>query len=384
MNREKTRSSAALKAKVEKKLGWNIPNEAWAFLRSERYDSDALQERDPAEFLLKTVKKLAPVWGLASVAPSDKDGSIRRQRRTKGTEQRFQALSEFLASVARDCNEVMAFRHDVLQNRLLSLGEVGSWIDAQPLERAIMVGLPPGYSYQPDVAIARKMLSGLDWAEDISTDKLDPPLSTLSDENILGDAPTPFLKYPAPGQKSFQKAPAGHSGIRRKLYDLARQLSRIFGWHQGQATAFVLTDTTPSITADMVAVGMPSSFALGDDGFDDFYEDNVVQPRWSLVRLNFSIDPMLTPREVQHIYSKYRAKLLPRKQRTQSEKHLYLAAIKDPSRRALTDWNSRFPKWKYLKHSQFGTAVRTARRRLLTPSGWSVEAFRVEDVLDGS
>jgi len=341
------------------------------------------EESDPVAYLTGKVRKLRSLWSSGERdIPIQTEAPGRRQRRTKGTEQRFRALSEFLAALARESDEVAAFRGDVLNNTLLSAGEVSDWITAQPLKRAMLVGIPDGYEFQPEV---RAMLMvQMDWAEDIRFEVLNPPLSTLSNEHILGFAPTPCLKYPVPGQQYFQKLPAGHAGIRRKLCNLSRQLSKTFGWHQGQATAFIQTDMTPSITANMVTVGMPPSFALGDDGLDDFYEDDVVQPRWSLIRLIFSIDTILTPREVQHIYGKYRAKLLPRKQRTLSEKHLYLAAISDPSRQAQTDWNQRFPKWKYLKYSQFETAVRTARKRLLTPSGWSLEVFKMENPLGTS
>jgi len=114
---------------------------------------------------------------------------------------------------------------------------------------------------------------------------------------------------------------------------------------------FVLTDATPLLLAETVTVPLISALPC-------------------IGRIKITIDPITTPRELAQRYAKLRAKLLGRKPRQLSEKHLRLAGFTaakygELDHNVMETWNRNFPTWRYRRFSIFSRDARRAVDRLL-------------------
>jgi hypothetical protein len=189
---------------------------------------------------------------------------------------------------------------------------------------------------------------------------IDPPLQLAQNDQIEGVANVDCLEYGKPGSGWVHRVPIGRDGTLRVLHELSKTLATFFHWQAAQATAFVLTDLTPVIETESVAVHPAPHVTVPYGG---------PQPLACLVRVTLTIDPIMTPKELARKYASVRNRLLAQKPRALSTKHLALAVFttKHPAlnQESMEQWAREFPQWKYRRISQFGRDARTARSRLL-------------------
>jgi hypothetical protein len=119
---------------------------------------------------------------------------------------------------------------------------------------------------------------------------------------------------------------------------ISEDLSKRYGWDKGQSTLFVLTGDTPLVSPIKGKVNMKSPLA-------------------ALSRITLTIDPIVSPQEVEEYYRKVRGT---RRRRAMTEKHLKLAIFSttrpqhETWEQAMQEWNkeciegNREPSWSYM------------------------------------
>jgi hypothetical protein len=141
----------------------------------------------------------------------------------------------------------------------------------------------------------------------------------------------------------------------------------------GDATTFILCgEPLPYYSA------LKSLIVVGDVD-----ADGVGNP-WlelsSLNRIQLTLDPILSPREVTEIYRGMRRAVFGRgktRYRAMSEKHIRLAlfSLKRPGeetiKAARDAWNKQYPKWRYRQETNFGRDRNVAKKRALATLGAS-------------
>lgn len=350
------RKKADLRKKMERILHTPIQDRVWQYADKKGLAGEVLQGENDIEWLAEELKELLMV---ASQNESAADPEFmepqRRHRRTNNVLGRRAAVSSALAEIARQGDDVIYFRRTVLDSQLLRFEEVERWIREQRSQqvypRAAIVRLKKGF----------ELRRAKPW-------ELEPPLSSMGTEQIEGLAPPERLFYATrgDGQGDYvpRCAPIGRDGPLMETSKLSSSLAKRFCWQQAQATMFLLTDVTPLLT-EGVEHHPPPMIAL---------PWRVLEPISCLTRIVMTIDPLMTPREVSQEYAKIRARLLGRKPRIQSQKHLQLGvfAVKHPEfdkeelvKAAMLEWNSQFQEWKYTRLKLFRRDAQTARKRLL-------------------
>ncbi len=161
-----------------------------------------------------------------------------------------------------------------------------------------------------------------------------------------------YLQYGLPGDPALRMWTVTLAGTLDRLRVLSDRLANWYGWESGQATLFVLTSWVPSIQAAEASLRyrrLPS-----------------------LTRLELTVDPALTPKEVAELYRRARDNSLGRRYRSMSEKHLRLAAFAEqvkgkPIEERMRAWNAECPRWRYTEPSNFSRDCAQARKRVLYP-----------------
>ena len=343
MNRKKP-SVSELRRQVEQILKHPVSDEAWLHAEEDRAVSEVQEGENVVEWLARKVARSMEIFGQQPRAAPE--FITRRQRRGKATQGRREAISSALAEIARQDEDVLYFRRTVLNDQLLQFEEVDRWIQERRSDAtyplALIVRIKDGF----------KLNHQNGW-------QLEPPLSSMGPEGIEGLVPVDTLAYAKKGDRWKHSVSIGRDGTLRTVWRLSNALAKRFLWQEAQATMFMLTDMTPLLTED-VKLTPPGMMTLPWGG---------LSPLSCLTRVTLTIDPMMTPREVAQKYGRIRARLLGRKPRVQSKKHLQLAvfAVKYPtlSREAMVEWGLRFPDWKYTRISIFARDARIARHRLL-------------------
>jgi hypothetical protein len=348
-------SESEIRRQVEKARGAPVPQWAWNIAKLERAVSEVQQGDDTAEWLAQKLKAYIDTGGPRSTDRAPKFlAQSRRQRRGAATLGRNEAVSSALAEIARQSDDVRYFRRDILNDKPLRFEEVENWIQEQQKKEiysnAVIVRIKKG----------SKLRRGDGW-------QLDPPLSSIGPEQIEGLAPVDGLAYARKDSKVAEYVPIGRDGPLRTTWRLSSSLATTFRWQEAQATMFLLTDVTPLLTESVQIDRAPmTSVAYGGA---DRSDTRSLRSLSCLTRVTLTIDPMMTPREVSLEYRQLRARILGRKPRVQSEKHLQLAvfAVKHLKldKVAMAQWNLRFPPWKHQRLSLFARDGRVARERLL-------------------
>lgn len=341
------RSEPDLRRRVERILGAPVTKAAWTIAVKQRMVDEVLQNENTVEWLSQQLKEMMDIIGSPEAAPEFIVPG-RRQRRGKTLNDRTKAISEALAAIARQSDEVKSFRSRFLDSQLLRFNDVEQWIKERRQDctypHAVLVRVKTGPALGP---------SG--W-------HLEQPLSLVASNEIEGRAPVDLLNYAKHGSNWVHCVPVGRDGTLRVVFDLSKALVNRFRWQEAQATMFLLTDITPLVATESVQFNGPP--------FTNLPWGRRL-PLGCLTRITLTIDPMVTPRELSRTYAKLRADLLIRKSKVQSEKHLQLAvfAIDHPAldKEALGEWARRFAKWKYRRVSLFARDARMARDRLLHP-----------------
>jgi hypothetical protein len=135
------------------------------------------------------------------------------------------------------------------------------------------------------------------------------------------------------------------------LRRISESLAEDMGWARGEATLWVISGLLPS--TDMVrTVFHPSTrtSAFGE-------------------RIEMTIDPATTPLEVMSAYHEARSRVVGKRLRTQSPKHLTLATFMDRRpdgeawEQSMRRWNDAHASWRYSRVSNFARDASRARQR---------------------
>jgi hypothetical protein len=343
----KIRSESELRRHVEKILACPVPEWAWKIAGIERWVSEVLKGEEVPENLANRLKQYMDTGGPQVGAAPEFLIQPRRQRRAKTVGGRQKALSEALAEIARQSDEVQWFRSRILNGRTLTFQEVEKWIEEHRQDGAY-----------PHVLLVRiKRNSELFHRAGRQRQGC---LCSVEPDEIEGTAPVEGLYYAKPDGNAGC-VPVARDGTLRVVYETSQALAGRFLWEEAQATMFLLTDIIPLISTQHVQFRPAARMAL-------HYKDHPVALS-CLMRVTLTIDPMMVPREVAALYRKVRPQLFDQRMRTQSAKHLRLAvfAIKHPTldKAAMTAWQQKFPAWKYSHLKTFVRDARIARDRLL-------------------
>ena len=96
-------------------------------------------------------------------------------------------------------------------------------------------------------------------------------------------------------------------------------------------------------------------------------------PIWATSRVELTIDPGLSPKQVAVVYQEARRELVGPRHREQSEKHIVLAQFAAEQKegeklaQSMRLWNETYPEWRYKVVTNFGRDIQHARLRLLQP-----------------
>ncbi|MFJ2578406.1 hypothetical protein [Kitasatospora aureofaciens] len=259
------------------------------------------------------------------------------------------ARTELVIDTVNSDPEVERFREEVLGGRLVSSGDIESWIRARCRAEASDAGamevtfrLPPGVDLKP---------VGGGWVFTPPIERLGPQLKV--DLNVLA--------YQAGGVA--WRLPVPYGGTLERLRALAARLAESYGWTEAETCTFVLTGQAPGPAMVRATSGELRLHQGEDHG-------------WAR-RILLDIDPAATEEDVLEAWRRARSyQQLPARQRSLQEKATHLARLRriycpelppddwEALRRA---WNERYPEWRYepTQASNFRRDVPKAEKRLL-------------------
>ncbi len=138
--------------------------------------------------------------------------------------------------------------------------------------------------------------------------EVDVPLYDIAPVKVLGrnllTVSFKSLDYGVPDDSWSRSIPIRADGLLDTLRELGENLYKRFRWDQGQAILFVLTGNTPLV--DLMKG-----------------EVSITAPFGALSRINLTVDPSVSPSEVEAYYRKLRGSK--RRHKRITEKHLTLA-----------------------------------------------------------
>lgn len=241
---------------------------------------------------------------------------------------REELIAFLLSELAGRFHTVVGFRQQVLGGKLLRIDEVDSWIR----ERA--------QSERPTVWVEFAVLP-----EEQQLEK--PFVLQYPSEH---DFKTRWLWYALPSSAA-KSVRTGAGGILEHLRDVSEYVAYQTGLNEANASTFVLTGETPPFYSCEKEISLAS-----------------VDMCSALNRINLSLDPTLSPREVAEIYRGLRKQVFTGRFRAMSEKHIRLALFtwkrgNESLKEALSAWNKLYRKWRYRQESNFGRDRLAATRR---------------------
>ncbi|MDI7245864.1 MAG: hypothetical protein QME92_00080 [Bacillota bacterium] len=278
--------------------------------------------------------------------PAQAHAQKKEERKEIPPDQRLGALAQILAIEASRLPEVIAFREEVLQGRLLKVEEVSGWIRREAEKQgagSLWVRLPLPDGCRPSSS------RGLRWLSCLA----DLPDDAKSTWPVQWDAET--LAYPGPEDKWVERVAVARDGPLGQLKRVADALLRRFPlWQEAQAVAFVLCDAIPMLPKARGTLRVSS-----------------VAPS----RITLELDPRLSAREAAGFYAQLRKEALKGPDRPMTEKHLrlavFLAEHPDMAWEALKgQWNRAYPAWAYSDRRYFARDAKAAWERV-TGRGWT-------------
>jgi len=250
-------------------------------------------------------------------------------------------LSRLAADEAKRQPGVIAFRKEVLKDRLLATEHVESWVNQQ----AKLDG--PVTHWLGDVPVPSKHRFEFDSKS--GTLVIHPELRI---SRLDCSASLQFLSYAALPDLWVRKLPTAAGGVLERLRHLSEDLVRSYDWEEAAGTLFVLTGSIPLIQPLLLKFTWSART----------FKRRTVE---------LSVDPAVSPAELAKQFGALRSKLIPgRRVRPLSNKHLQLASFlvekSDESWASrLHRWNKAFSKWKYAHASNFRRDALKARERVV-------------------
>jgi hypothetical protein len=342
-------SRARIRKQLGVMLGQTVWDNLWKYLSDNAYIDEVLDDQADMNYLTEVARKIilavrgseTGVQAPSLLTPGEPGRALPTQR-VNLTDFRMQVISGYLAKLAEVEVDVRLFRSKVLRDQLIAHKDVEDWINNQ-LSNEVMHA-PSG--------------SGQDKLNDLQVDSATPTAASSGTAR--------WLEYSVPNNPFMRSASVAPGGVLARLYDAAVGVASKYPWKRSAATMFILTGLIPSVQAIEHSVETRVVALKGEN-------------RVALRRINLAIDPLVKPSEVHDYFRDVRKKILPRRQRAISEKHLRLAAfiIEQPKggpwSHKMEAWNKGHPesRWKgyqYTKATNFqrdATAVINRLKQLM-------------------
>ena len=313
-----------LRGIVEKHLNMPLSDAEWNLAKNERWTSNF-----PPAAIAAKIQQWRDATGSRTPTPPTVSTAFRADPARKAHEE---LLSHFITRMAEWLEPVKSFRQEVLGGKLLKVAHVEAWIKerSETEKYTVWFDVP----VRPDAMKARRRFD---------TSKMASP----------GDFELRWLKYSLPGQAS-QQVPTAGGLVLDRLRRVSESVAKLTTCPESYATTFVLS-------------GEPLPFFSCEQTVRIVSTDRVS----ALNRIELSIDPTVSPRQVAETYRRIRAEVFRRRYRAMSEKHIRLAlfGFSRPHggalRTAMAAWNAQHPKWRYRQESIFGRDRAVAARRAL-------------------
>ena len=335
-----------IRKELEDHLGSVLTDDEWQFLVERRHVDEVVSGDTGIAGLAAEVRIFRKAWRRA---PSERE--VKQQASVTSDKTRAEAIARMLATDASKQDRVENFRLVHMAAFPLDPNEVDRWI------RNVADADGPSTAF-----LSVKVPHGVEILHSQGTVVTKPPL-TISEETpavLVQKVHLTFMTRSLqteeyPDIEVEQQIAVREGGTLDALRQVSEHLSRHYGWEEGWATEFVLTDRIPPIRPIESSSSLPSTFT-------------------SLARIVLTIDPALSPREVMDKYRAERTQLAGNRHRDLSEKHLQLAAFTSsrPAGESWKDrmnvWNDTYDQWRYERETNFGRDCSQAVRRLLHPA----------------
>jgi hypothetical protein len=173
-----------------------------------------------------------------------------------------------------------------------------------------------------------------------------------------------ILEYGTPTSSWIQRVPIASEGVLAHLSTLSSKLARDYQWQRADATIFILTGLIP-IIEPLEVQSQLSAFK------DNRIEGGMIT---ALSRIVFTVDPLVSPRELLTHFQAVRQSILGHKWRDLRDRQLALAQFaldcsdNVPWLERMDAWNQRYPEeWSYARVVNFRRDCKRAVKKLLAP-----------------
>jgi len=359
-------SETEWRKRIQRKIKEEIPDEVWKafkddYIEEANLNLSSVGKSDEQEFkekvneevdsLAEDVKRYLKLYRIGKASPklpSFQKTPQQLQPREIPPDKRFQSLTRIIGALANKEEDVIKFRREILNDKLLKPEEVPIWIE----ERAAKENHTHTISFDVD--------SGVGWE-----DRLLEEVKHFVESRKAGElwypgtgAEKTVLAYPKPPSEWVDYVVINKKGVLGRLKHLTKKYQDF--WNEAETVHFILTGIAFPISH--ARVGTYLSF-------------------FGLDRVTLEVSPHLPGDKVKKLYLEMRKDLLnfkgskQNKKRMLTEKHLTLAvfAVEEKGSWAmkLRKWNKKYPQWAYpdtaRRRSTFARDCRAAYERL---TGW--------------
>ena len=322
--------------------GGAISDRLWALLKDDDRIMPVREGEEPLSELAEYVRRLKQAVSGNDLVPLGREPpKMLREKESQipGLENsalRSLALSILIAKEASEEPMVKSFREGVLGGQLLAAYEVQSWVRDQQ-EYVVSAWLTVPIIHDPEGVIKTEIRTS-----SMENQSGESRWSASPTEGTMDQLPrSRFLEYGIPGETWSTMQPVAAGSVLDRLLTLAERLvapliplldgTTVSGsmapypWTIAQATLFVLTGLAPEVNAVKYRV-RESPWLTG------------------ATRILLDIDPSTTPDEVAQEYRSVRSKILSKRPRSMTEKHLRLAAFAAERPESET-WDEKMRAW---------------------------------------
>ena len=248
-----------------------------------------------------------------------------------GPDARSEALAQIAASAAAHDNRVATFRRRFLDDHLLPVEEIPSWIEervrreGQAAAEYVLVPLPSeSVDLLDNASTAHE--GYMRWLAHEAARVAADPRSEAPGNTRLGPR---MLEYALPGERSQQIQIRG-DGVLAELKRLASDelggVGHRIPWREADVVAFILSGWIPSLPKARFKV-LTLGYFTGQS------------------RLTIDVDPRLSPKDVAQVYNRLRKRRAKGRDRPMDEKHLALAVFAEKTRRNRVPWSQLRQRW---------------------------------------
>ncbi|MEP0766731.1 MAG: hypothetical protein HRF45_09365 [Fimbriimonadia bacterium] len=354
---------------VELLLGSSVPDEEWAWVDDSDLALECRHGMKNVNELVNWIRRTREVYA-GRARDAQGTGELRREGKSADLRGlRGDALRLLLAQIAEAETEVQSFRSEVLNGELLAPEKAVDWVR----ERGREEGPPTIWLDSIPVPQDADVMHGkAGWY-------VEPPLE-LGPGHGAHRTHVAFLEVACPPDFEIYRHAVEAGGVLDRLRQLSEELSKDYGWAKSTAATFVLTGFAPYYSS--ASVTRTFGFGTGDTTRLKTHTAALmgelagVALTVTRTRIKLELDPTLSPSEVAALYASWRSKVLGKRYRPLSAKHLTLVAFvlgrpsDEPLGERMLAWNAEYGAtkgWKYGQESNFRRDFHRAKRRLLFP-----------------